>query len=231
MTKGPLTGQPQVAFYPPESLDVKAARNLATTTKTVPQLQGISPRWVLSLLPWVQVESGTYRVNKVKVVLHPDERINAIAEGGKARINAENLRAFSLFRSLDADILDRIASKLSSEKAGANEVIVPEGEFGNKFYIIVKGKVEISTTGDNGKKDRGALLGPGDYFGELSIGKLVKSEAVVKTFADSVFLTIDRSQFESLLRDAPDVRKAVTSAVEERAKLREVANEHGEKLF
>ncbi len=77
MSQSPLTGQPQIAVQPPQSLSVPSARNLATTTKTVPQMQVITPRWVLSLLPWVQVEAGTYRVNRVKVVLHPDERIAA----------------------------------------------------------------------------------------------------------------------------------------------------------
>jgi hypothetical protein len=47
-----------------QSLDTTAARNLATTTKTEPQMQGISSRWLIRLLPWVQVSGGTYRVNR-----------------------------------------------------------------------------------------------------------------------------------------------------------------------
>jgi len=43
-----------------------AARQLANTTKTAPQLTAITPRWLVQLLSWVPVESGTYRVNKVK---------------------------------------------------------------------------------------------------------------------------------------------------------------------
>src|SRR5580692_861039 len=43
-----------------------AARQLANTTKTPPQLTAITPRWLVQLLNWVPVESGTYRVNKVK---------------------------------------------------------------------------------------------------------------------------------------------------------------------
>jgi Phage capsid-like protein len=43
-----------------------AARQLANTTKTPPQLVTITPRWLVQLLNWVPVESGTYRVNKVK---------------------------------------------------------------------------------------------------------------------------------------------------------------------
>jgi Phage capsid-like protein len=43
-----------------------AARQLANTTKTPAQLTAITPRWLVQLLGWVPVESGTYRVNKVK---------------------------------------------------------------------------------------------------------------------------------------------------------------------
>jgi hypothetical protein len=43
-----------------------AARQLANATKTVPQLESISPRWLTKLLHWVPVEAGIYRLNRVK---------------------------------------------------------------------------------------------------------------------------------------------------------------------
>jgi hypothetical protein len=50
----------------PATLGAEAARLLANTTKTPPQWVGVTPRWLVSLLPWTPVEAGTYRVNKVK---------------------------------------------------------------------------------------------------------------------------------------------------------------------
>ncbi|MFO0968769.1 MAG: family 2A encapsulin nanocompartment shell protein [Gemmataceae bacterium] len=46
-------------------LSTLAAQNLATSTKTVPLWEGITPRWILKLLPWVQVKAGIYRINRV----------------------------------------------------------------------------------------------------------------------------------------------------------------------
>src|ERR1700729_1513569 len=43
-----------------------AARQLAIATRTVPQMSTISPRWLTHLLNWIPVESGVYRLNKVK---------------------------------------------------------------------------------------------------------------------------------------------------------------------
>ncbi|WP_138475741.1 family 2A encapsulin nanocompartment shell protein [Dyadobacter bucti] len=43
-----------------------AARQLAIATRTVPQFEAITPRWLTRLLNWIPVESGVYRLNKVK---------------------------------------------------------------------------------------------------------------------------------------------------------------------
>ncbi len=48
------------------ALGDKAARQLAIATRTVPQMINISPRWLTHLLHWIPVESGVYRLNKVK---------------------------------------------------------------------------------------------------------------------------------------------------------------------
>ena len=48
-----------------QALGDLAARQLANATKTVPQLETITPRWLLHLLSWVPVEAGIYRVNRV----------------------------------------------------------------------------------------------------------------------------------------------------------------------
>lgn len=47
------------------SLSAAAARNLATATVTVPQMTDITPRWLHKLLPWVDVDGGVYRVNRI----------------------------------------------------------------------------------------------------------------------------------------------------------------------
>jgi hypothetical protein len=48
------------------TLGERAARQLANTTKTPAQMQAITPRWLVAFLPWVPVEAGTFRVNRVK---------------------------------------------------------------------------------------------------------------------------------------------------------------------
>jgi hypothetical protein len=55
-----------MADTPQLALSDVAARQLANATKTPPQMSTITPRWLTHLLPWVPVEAGIYRLNKVK---------------------------------------------------------------------------------------------------------------------------------------------------------------------
>src|ERR1700744_81371 len=65
------------------SLSTAAARNLATTTKSVPQMQGITSRWLLRLLPWVEASGGTYRVNRRLTYTVGDGRIDFASTDGR----------------------------------------------------------------------------------------------------------------------------------------------------
>lgn len=48
------------------SLSPAGARNLSHPTITVPMMETMTPRWMLNLLPWVPLEAGVYRVNRIK---------------------------------------------------------------------------------------------------------------------------------------------------------------------
>src|SRR6201996_2981901 len=86
-------------------------RNLASTTKTSPKMMSITPRWLLSLLPWVHIEGGTYRVNRTKVELTKAERIGIEFSNGVASFPAESLRSVPLFSGLPGPIIDLMAKK------------------------------------------------------------------------------------------------------------------------
>jgi hypothetical protein len=60
------------------TLSEQQARQLANVTKTVPMMDTITPRWLVTFLSWVPVEAGTYRVNKVKNTHPALARLNAV---------------------------------------------------------------------------------------------------------------------------------------------------------
>ena len=57
------------------------------------------------------------------------------------------LRNVQLFASLNEDALRNIASRLEPEEFGPHDRIIRQGDFGDKFYIIVKGEVEVYVNG------------------------------------------------------------------------------------
>src|SRR5271156_3253086 len=97
------------------SVTTSVARNLANTTKTSPKMMSITPRWLLSLLPWVQVNGGTYRVNRTKVELTKAQRIGVEISGGVAAFPAESLRSVPLFSGLQEAVVARMLSRFKTE--------------------------------------------------------------------------------------------------------------------
>src|SRR5580704_3575981 len=98
------------------SVTTAVAKNLANTTKTSPKMMSITPRWLLSLLPWVQVDGGTYRVNRTKVELSKAERIGVDVSGGVASFAPEALRSVPLFSRLPDSIVGRMAGRFKTEE-------------------------------------------------------------------------------------------------------------------
>ena len=129
----------QMAQEPKQSLGTDAARNLATTTKTVPMLTGVTPRWILKLLPWVQVDSGTYRVNRKRVMVKGAGKVRAQVQDGKAVVTAEDLKAIPMMAELEDDLVAALAQRMKSESIEPGRVIVKEGDPGDRFYVIADG--------------------------------------------------------------------------------------------
>src|ERR1700754_3430917 len=98
------------------SVTTSVAKNLATTTKTSPKMQSITPRWLLSMLPWVHVAGGTYRVNRTKVELSKAERIGIDVTGGVASFSPDALRSVPLFSGLPPEITTRMAARFKTEE-------------------------------------------------------------------------------------------------------------------
>src|SRR5262245_25219545 len=85
----------------PLSLGTAAARNLATTTKSAPQMQAITSRWLLKLLPWVQASGGVYRVNRRLSYAVGDGRVSFSSTGSEVRVVPPELCELPLLRGFE----------------------------------------------------------------------------------------------------------------------------------
>jgi len=207
------------------SLSARAARNLANTTKTPPQMGMITPRWLLRLLPWVDVEAGTYRVNRVRVVGAEFDRVTPRLDGERAAIDAAQLRAIPLFRDGSDAMLQALAGQFEAQQAQTGEVLVREGDPADRFFIIAKGKVEIFRKGPTQDIVR-TVLGPGAYFGEIGLLRGGVRTASARATAPTMLLSLERSRFDAALSSVPELRARLEREIDERlAGKREVAVE------
>jgi CRP-like cAMP-binding protein len=211
------------------SLRRDVARTLATTTKTIPQTTDITPRWLLRLLPWVQVSGGTYRVNRRKTVIKPRQRVQIIGEGGQFRVaSPRELAKLSLFAKLDDASLAQMLNMMQPESYEAGATICEEGARGDKFYLICQGAVEVLATGPRGEALCEARLGEGQYFGEVSLLEEVPRIATVKATAACKLLSIKRAEFEKMLESVAGARAALSEAADARSLATSAVNQFGE---
>jgi CRP-like cAMP-binding protein len=217
----------------PEKIEVKslqreAARTLATTTKTIVQAGYITPRWLLRLLPWVQVSGGTYRVNRQKSVIKTRQRIRVVEENGQPRLaGPEELSKLGLFASLNHDSLTGILQSMHHESYAAGQAICSEGESGDKFFVICHGEVEVVATGPKGEALTVARLGDGQYFGEVALLQEVPRTATVRAVTACQLLTLQRAEFDKMLENVPGARAALTEAADARRLATTAANQFG----
>ncbi|HEX4722053.1 MAG TPA: family 2B encapsulin nanocompartment shell protein [Pseudonocardiaceae bacterium] len=154
---------------PPQqlSLGTAAARNLATTTKTPPQMQGISSRWLLRILPWVQVDGGVYRVNRRLSHEVGDGRVCFSNIGDQIQIVPPTLAELPALRALadNTTLLETLATHFTQVTYQPGDTITECHAAANQLILIAHGKVNTSTPGEYGDATTLATLADGDYLG------------------------------------------------------------------
>jgi hypothetical protein len=191
------------------SVTTSVARNLANTTKTPPQMMSITPRWLLSLIPWVHVDGGTYRVNRTKVELKKAERVELNFKDGNAYpLIRQALRSVPLYLlGFQDEIINRMAYRFKTEEVTLGNKLVVEGVDKNKFFIIAQGQVEVLSKGVHGSDLRIALLTEGEYFGEIELVSDIPSDVTVRTITPCKLLTISGKDLDEILSEFPNLKE------------------------
>jgi hypothetical protein len=212
------------------SVTTSTARNLATTTKTIPQMMSITPRWLLSLIPWVQVNGGTYRVNRTKVELKKPQRIEMDFYHGEPSFQPSSLRNVPIFSSLQEDLITQLARAFKIEEInfGSNLKVESDNEQ-KKFFIIAAGQVEVLGKSPYGTDLRIALLSNGEYFGEEDLVLDKPSQLTIRTLTNCVFFTLSNDDLNTIFNERPDYKDEFDFYLKEYLKIRRTVNKFGER--
>jgi MFS family permease len=112
-----------------------------------------------------------------------------------ARIPTEQLellRSNAIFAPLPPTTLEQLADALEEKRVTAGEEVVRQGDQGDRFYFVGKGKLEVIIDGRSAQ-----WLGPRDSFGEIALLRDVPRTATVRAGTDAIVYALERSEFLS----------------------------------
>ena len=87
----------------------------------------------------------------------------------------------------------------------AQDYVFKEGEIGTEMFIIQSGQVEILKRQSDAEERQLAVLGQGDFFGEMSILEDLPRTASVRALANCKLVQINGSTFDNMLRKNPEI--------------------------
>jgi hypothetical protein len=150
------------------ALGTSAARQLATTTKSLPQMQGISPRWLLRMLPWVRMTGGVFRVNRRLSYAVGDDRLSFANIGQEVEVIPQELHKLPLLRDFDdgGEVASALAVLFKQKTYKAGKAIVEAGKSIDRVVLIVHGRAEKLGIGKYGEPILLDVLADGDHIGD-----------------------------------------------------------------
>ncbi|MFI2478432.1 family 2B encapsulin nanocompartment shell protein [Nocardia xishanensis] len=192
-----------------KSLSTGAAHQLAHTTKSEPQMQGISSRWLTRTLPWVQVNGGIYRVNRRLTHTVGNGEVEFVIDGGRARVIPLELQELPQLHGFDdEETMAALAQRFEQRDLEPGTVVAEFGNPMNQVILIVHGKLAKIGAGEFGEQTKVGMLGAGDYFGSET---LTDSSAIwpvtVKTVTKTTILALSRQTLDEMVENAPALRE------------------------
>ncbi len=140
---------------------------------------------------------------------HKQSGVRVNVEGTRASVDIDWLHTLPFLKMVDKSVLMEIEKRFATERFAENRDVILEGDQGDKFYIIVRGRVAVFRNGKTEPRDAQATLDVGDYFGEIALLEDVPRTATVRTLTPSIFLTLNRDQFLDLMERVPALRNAM----------------------
>ncbi|MER7751352.1 family 2B encapsulin nanocompartment shell protein [Kitasatospora sp. NPDC097643] len=191
------------------SLSTVAARNLATTTKSRPQMQEISSRWLLKTLPWVQVSAGTYRVNRRLRYATGRGRVGFVQTGTSVGVIAPSLREVPALRGFEDDaVLEELARRFVQRGFAPGDVLVQEGAPIEEVFLVAHGKVDRIGTGKYGEQTVVGTLADGDHIGDEALTRADgRWPYTVRAATAGVAMALAWPAFQELADRSPALRE------------------------
>ncbi|MFX1243309.1 MAG: ATP-binding cassette domain-containing protein, partial [Promethearchaeota archaeon] len=129
--------------------------------------------------------------------------------------DTESLRAIPIFSGCSSEELAVVASSLEAEVVLAGRAVFAEGDPGNDMYIVASGQVRIVSDVET-EKVVFAHLGPGEFFGEMSLVTGAPRSAAAIATTDVRLWRLEKTRFDRILNEHPQLSIEITRVLGER---------------
>jgi len=119
------------------------------------------------------------------------------------------LKRLPFFKDVEEDLLDDIASSCILRIPRSGDVICGQGEYGDTFYLILKGEVEVSVATQENPHIALAVLGRDDFFGENAPMTESARNATITAIERSIVLEVSKNAFLKLRDKSPSIKKRI----------------------
>lgn len=119
--------------------------------------------------------------------------------------NKAFLRRVPLFASLNEMQLAQLAAGSVRKNYPRGRTIVAEGEPSQSLYILLSGRAKVQRSDSEGKEVILAVIGSGEFFGEMSLIDDAPRSASVITIESCDFMAINKDSFKAMLVQSPDI--------------------------
>ncbi|MBF0440561.1 MAG: ATP-binding cassette domain-containing protein, partial [Oligoflexales bacterium] len=199
--------------------NLRNEKTIISVTKRISTVKGYDLIMVMS--KGELVERGTHdeliRLGGIyKAMWNEQSGFEISGDGYRATMFPEKLKAIPLFCMLDIGLLKQLNKMFVTEQYNPGITVIRQGDSYDKFYVIVRGRVDIVRTMESGKRVKLATLTDGDYFGEISLINEIPRTADVITAANSTFLSLRRNEFKFIMDSSPEVLKQITETYMQR---------------
>lgn len=140
----------------------------------------------------------------------------AAAARGRLAEREEALRCVDLFRLLSPEHLAQLARRAQSRLFAPGEAIVKQGDAGAELFVLVRGHVCITVDQDDGQQLQAGELGPGSFFGEMSLMTGAPRTATAAAIGECELLVVDKLAFREVLEATPHLSERISQIMAER---------------
>jgi putative ABC transport system ATP-binding protein len=205
-----LVGRPKLilADEPTAALDKQSGRDVVNLLRKFAQEE----------LTTILIVTHDNRILDVadRIVNMVDGRIISDVVISEAQAICEFLRRVPLFSALLPNVLTAVADQMELEEFKPGELVIRQGDPGDKFYLIRSGEAEVLVRDAGGADAVVATLDEGKFFGEKALMTGEPRSATVRAKTQMELCSLDKNEFQSIMESSASFKESLRKTLFER---------------